>query len=61
MAMPKQDDIRQINVYASRRVAYLNERWGWPGLPRSQPRFMSLWQPIEFRGVDPRQQLRVPH
>ena len=53
MAMPKEDNVRRINLYSSRKVAYRNERWGWPALPRSQPRFMSLWQPIEFRGVDP--------
>jgi hypothetical protein len=56
MAMPKEDDIRRINLYSSRKVAHLNERWGWPALPRSQPRFMSLWQPLQFQGIDPRQQ-----
>lgn len=56
MAMPKEDGTRRINFYSSRKVAHLNERYGWPGLPRSQPRFMSRWQPVKFDGVDPRQQ-----
>jgi len=56
MAMPREGGNRRINLYSSRKVAYLDERWGWPGLPRSQPRFMSLWQPLQFQGIDPRQQ-----
>ena len=59
MAMPKEDGIRRINLYTSRKVAHLDERWGWPALPRSQPRFMSLWQPIQVDGVDPHQQWSV--
>ena len=56
MAMPRAEETRRINLYSSRLVASLNERWGWPALPRSQPRFMSRWQPLGFDGVDPRQQ-----
>lgn len=56
MAMPKAEGTRRINIYSSRLVATLNERWGWPALPRSQSRFMSRWQPLGFDGVDPRQQ-----
>lgn len=59
MAMPKEEGTRRINFYSSRMVAHLNERWGWPALPRSQPRFMSRWQPVQFDGVDPRQQWSV--
>jgi hypothetical protein len=59
MAMPKEDGVRRINLYFSRKVAHLNERWGWPALPRSQPRFMSLWQAMQVDGVDPRQQWSV--
>jgi len=59
MAMPKEDGKRRINFYSSRKVAHLNERYGWPGLPRSQPRFMSRWQPVQFDGVAPRQQWSV--
>ncbi len=56
MAMPKTEGIRRIGVYTSRRVAHLDETWGWPTLPRSQARFMSRLQPLELDGVNPRQQ-----
>ncbi len=56
MAMPKQDGIRRIGLYVSRNVAHLNERWGWPGLPSTQTRFISRFQPLELEEVDPRQQ-----
>ena len=59
MAMPKQQGTRRLAIYSSRKVAYLNERWGWPALPQSLPRFMSLWQPFELDGVDPRQQWSI--
>lgn len=59
MAMPKASGVRRINLYFSRKVAHLNERWGWPALPRSQPRFMSRWQAMQFDDVDPRQQWSV--
>ena len=56
MAMPKQDGARRFGLYLSRKVAHLNERWAWPGLPESKPRFMSALQTIELEQVDPRQQ-----
>lgn len=56
MAMPKSGDIRRIGIYISRKVAYLDERWGWPGLTDTKPRFMSAMQPLELEKVDPRQQ-----
>lgn len=59
MAMPKEQETRRIGIHSSRKVAHLNERWSWPALPNSQPRFMSLFQPLELAGVDPRQQWSV--
>lgn len=59
MAMPKADGIRKIGVYVSRKVAHLDERWGWPGLTNTQPRFMSAMQPLELDQVDPRQQWSI--
>jgi len=56
VAMPKQDGARRFGLYVSRKVAHLNERWAWPGLPESKPRFMSALQTIELEQVDPRQQ-----
>ncbi len=37
-------------------MAHLNERWAWPALPSSKPQFLSALQPLDFEGVDPRQQ-----
>ncbi|MDH5309618.1 MAG: DUF5916 domain-containing protein [Gammaproteobacteria bacterium] len=56
MAMPKEDRVRRIGFYGSREVGHLDQRWGWPALPNSLPRFMSLLQPLEIEGIDPRQQ-----
>ena len=55
MAMPKVDGVRRIGIYITRKVAHLNERWSWPGLPESQPKFLSALQPLEFENVRPRQ------
>jgi hypothetical protein len=43
-------------LYLSRKVGYLNQRWGWPALPQSRPTFMSDMYPVEMDGVNPRQQ-----
>lgn len=59
MAMPREQGTRRLAIYSSRKVAHLNERWAWPALPQSQPRFMSLWQPFELDGIDPRQQWSI--
>lgn len=56
MAMPKEDRVRRMGFYGSRSVGYLDERWAWPALPNSLPRFMSALQPVEMEGVNPRQQ-----
>jgi hypothetical protein len=56
VAMPKQDGLRRFGLYVTRQVAHLNERWAYPGLPNSLPRFMSILPKIEFENVDPRQQ-----
>lgn len=59
MAMPNQESIRRMGFYGSRNVAYLDERWAWPALPNSLPRFMSALQPVELEKVNPRQQWSV--
>lgn len=56
MAMPSERRVRRMGFYGSRNVGYLNERWAWPALPDSLPRFMSALQPIELEGINPRQQ-----
>lgn len=56
VAMPKSDGRRQIGIYMSRKVAHLDERWGWPALPGTRPRFISDFQKLELADVDPPQQ-----
>ncbi|MDP6375696.1 MAG: DUF5916 domain-containing protein [Pseudomonadales bacterium] len=59
VSMPVSGVTRRMGVYFSRKVAYLDERWGWPALPRTKQRFMSALQPVEVRGVAPRQQYNI--
>lgn len=59
MAMPSENRVRRMGFYGSRNVGYLDERWAWPALPNSLPRFMSALQPVELEGVNPRQQWSV--
>jgi hypothetical protein len=56
MSMPSAAEIRRMGFYMSRKVAYLDERWGWPALPDTVPKFMSALQTLEMSNVSPRQQ-----
>ncbi len=59
VSMPNTKDVRNMGVYMSRKVAYLDERWGWPALPSTKPKFLSVLQPVELRGINPRQQYNI--
>lgn len=59
VSMPHAGDIRHMGLYVSRKVAYLDERWGWPTLPPTRQKFMSVLQAVEMRGVAPRQQYNI--
>jgi hypothetical protein len=59
VSMPASGDARKMGVYLSRKVAHLDQRWGWPALPSTQPKFLSALQPIEMQGVAPRQQYNI--
>ena len=56
MAMPDNAGMRKMGIYLARTVAYRNERWTWPALPQTKPRFMSTLQPIEMSSVNPQQE-----
>lgn len=56
MAMPDAGSSRQMGFYISRRVAYLDERWGWPALPRTKSAFLSALQPFELQDINPKKQ-----
>lgn len=56
VSMPASGEKRKLGFYMSRKVAYVDERWGWPALPSTAAQFMSALQPLELYGVDPKQQ-----
>ena len=57
MSMPRSaDGSRVMGIAGSRRVAHASERWTFPYLPRTQPRFMSALQPIALKGINSRQE-----
>ena len=59
VAMPNVDGARRIWLYMSRKVAYVDERWGWPALPSTVPRFISALQSLSVDGVNPKQQYSI--
>lgn len=59
VSMPASGGVRRMGLYMSRKVAYLDERWGWPALPDTVPKFMSALQGLEMIDVAPRQQYNV--
>ena len=59
MSMPGAEGDRRIGLLTGRKVAHLDELWGWPELPFSKPRFISGFSPASLEGVNPRQQWEV--
>jgi len=59
IAMPVATEERSMGFYISRKVAYLDERWAWPALPRTQAKFMSKLQVMKLHDVQPRQQYNL--
>ncbi len=50
---------RRMALHITRDLAGIAERWAWPALPRTEPRFISGFQPVELEGVAPRQEVSV--
>jgi len=59
VSMPASGEVRTMGLYASRNVAYLSERWGWPALPSTGAKFMSALQLVELEHIEPRQQYSI--
>ena len=59
VSMPSGGGDRQMGLYMSRKVAYQDVRYGWPGLSSTKPVFMSALQKMEMRDVRPTQQYNV--
>ncbi|MYE22475.1 MAG: hypothetical protein F4Y01_00735, partial [Gammaproteobacteria bacterium] len=56
VSMPRLEGDRAMGLYASRMIAYRDERLGWPALPFTLPQFMSAFQKLALSQVNPRQQ-----
>ena len=59
VAMPSVDEHRRLGLYMSRKVAYVDERYGWPALPQTKPKFISELQSLRVSGVNPKQQFSI--
>ena len=59
MTLPRVDGDRVMGFWVNRKVAYIDERWGWPALPFTGARFMSALKPMVLPGVTPKKQLVV--
>ena len=57
--MPRAQGARTVGIFAQRNVAHADERYAWPPLPWTQPKFLSEFAPLELRDVSPRQQYGV--
>lgn len=49
LTMPETGSQRRLAIFVARKVAYLDEFWGWPQLPPSGARFISGFQPYEVQ------------
>ena len=56
MTMPRVNGERELGFWIDRKVAHIDERWGWPALPFTSARFMSALAVMKTPGVDPKQQ-----
>mgnify|MGYP001224222551 CR=1 FL=1 len=59
VAMPNVVDERRLGLFMSRKVAYVDERYGWPALPQTRPKFISELQSLSVSGVNPKQQFSI--
>ena len=57
--MPRKEGKRRLGFFGQRSVAHRDERWGWPALPWSRPKFISDFQPLVLEGVNPRHEYAV--
>ncbi len=59
LSMPDSDSRRQIGIFVARKVAHIDEFWGWPKLPFSGARFISGFQSYGVEDVELKQQWEV--
>jgi hypothetical protein len=59
MAIPDAQSAKEMGVWLDRKVAHMDERYGWPALPFTAARFMSALHPLSLEHLETRQQLEV--
>ena len=59
MAMPSTKGDKVLRFWVDRKVAHVDERWSWPALPESSPRFMTALGTMDSPGVSPRRQIEI--
>ncbi|MDA1077183.1 MAG: DUF5916 domain-containing protein, partial [Proteobacteria bacterium] len=59
MAIPEADAARKMGVWIDRKVAHMDERYGWPALPYTAARFMSALQPVSLEQLETKQQFAI--
>lgn len=59
MSMPQIDSERVLGFWVDRKVAHMDERYSWPVLPFTAPRFMSALKPMAVADVRPAKQWAV--
>lgn len=60
MNMPRSTNgVRRMNIHITRDLGVLNERWSWPALPMTRPKFLSAFQPVLLNQVEPRQEVSL--
>ena len=59
MSMPQIDSQRMLGFWVNRKVAHMDERYSWPVLPFTAPRFMSALKPMAVADVRPAKQWAV--
>ena len=57
VSMPRVDGERQMGIVMQRRIAYINERYSFPALPFTKPKYLSAFQKLAIENINPRQQL----
>ena len=59
MSMPQTGPERVLGFWVDRKVAHMDERYSWPVLPFTAPRFMSALKPMAVADVRPAKQWAV--
>ncbi len=59
MSMPAGSKDRTLGFWVDRKVAHMDERYSWPVLPFTAPRFMSALKPMAIADVNPPRQWAV--